>query len=485
MTDSYLFPIFLDMVAQFLVQGKSLAESNTQSQDIKSATKRILLENRNAVAALTLTFGLSQAMAANLDSSELTAAQVALNNPKLVLERSREQKDFLRGLDQHLKTLAERGIVAKDTANVINQGFLKFAQSSPKVYEQPGFEYAIPTIQAFTEPYGALFEKSLERSTSRTFQEILGMQTVTEDNIGEIFRHMFAAKKEDGIFYEIFVKEVFRLMIEDGSFRTKSGEVDKQAVFDAIDRYQATNTRWQEKLEEMRRDGSLNRFVLAVNNAMAYAEKKHLKFKPTQVRKGLVHTASCIAAKPETNPSLYADSCAYTMTWMAERPHAGAIELQFFNPETGEAGYKRTMAPWDAAYAQQVYGPVFSDTQAKANDNFWQDYFKLYMGTARANEATAIAEESEVLLNETKSLRPLIKSMSRLALLLRCYVEGTLVDDKKVTLTDIQTAFDISKKLKDEIDSRIGQKTKNDDNYKQLASNYRLITSRALLIGIK
>lgn len=369
---------------------------------------------------------------------------------------------------------------------------MKFAQGSPKVYEQPGFEYAIPTIQAFTEPYGALFEKSLERSTSRSFPEILGMQTVTEDNIGEVFRHMFAAKKEDGIFYEIFVKEVFRLMIEDGSFRMQSGEVDKQAVFEAIDRYKATNTRWQEKFGEMRQDGSLKRFVLALNNAMAYAEKMHLTFKPTQVRKGLVHTASCIAAKPETNPSLYADSCAYTMTWMAERPHAGAIELQFFNPETGEAGYKRTMAPWDAAYAQQVYGPVFSDTQAKANDNFWQDYFKLYMGTARANEATvntdiaaADAKESGILLDEAKSLRPLIKSMSRLALLLRCYVEGTLVDDKKVTLTDIQTAFDTSKQLKDEIDSKIGQKTKNDENYKQLASNYRLITSRALLIGIK
>lgn len=493
MLDRQLFSMFAVMPVSLLAQGESPVNVRMLREESRITTSAIFEETRRAVAALALAIGGVMPVMATEPVTKDSNTVLVANDPGAVLpDRSPEQKDFLKGLDRHLKSLEARGIVAKDTVSGINQDFMKVAQGNPKIYEQPGFEYAIPTVRAYSEPYGALFEKTLERSTSRAFPEIIGEQAVTEANIRDIFRRMFASTKEDGLAYDMFVKEVFRLWIEDGSFRTATGEVDKQAVYEAIDRYKATNARWQERFDEMAEDGTLSRFVLAVNNAMAYAERKKLSFKPAQLRKGLVQTASCITAKPETNPSLYADSCAYTMTWMAERPHVGAIELQFYNTETGEAGFKRTMAPWDAAYAKEVYGDVFSDTQAKANDNFWRDYFKLYMWTAKAHEvtaradiATAQADEAELLLHETEALTPLVKSMSRLAHLLRCYVESTPVDGKKVTIAEVQTEFDLAKRLKAEIDNKIGQKTKNDADYKQLASNFKIITSRALQIGVK
>ncbi len=366
------------MAAEPLVQGESLAKTQTPNLETKSPAHAIFSDTRNAVAALALTISMAPAIATEPASQETAGIpKIAMVSPKAAPERSPEQKDFLGGLDRHLKALAERGIVAKDTANGINREFLKFAEGNPKIYQQPGFEYAIPTIRPFTEPYGPLMSKKLEKTESRKITEILGMQTVTEDNIVEVFRHMFAAKKEDGVFYEMYVKEVYRVFIEQGSFRKPDGTVDKQAVYDSIESDQYVYDRWVEELNAMRQDGRLTRFVLAVNNAIAYAEKNNLTFKPTQVRKRIMHTASCIAAKPDTDPSLYADSCGYTMTWMAERPHPGAIEIEFFDVKTGEGGYKRTMVPWDASYAQKAYGPVFADTQAKANDNFWRNYFKL------------------------------------------------------------------------------------------------------------
>ena len=64
MSDSQLFLVLSDMAAPLLVQGKSLAETNTQTLETKSSAQAILSETRHAVAALAFAIGMTPAIAA-------------------------------------------------------------------------------------------------------------------------------------------------------------------------------------------------------------------------------------------------------------------------------------------------------------------------------------------------------------------------------------------------------------------------------------
>ena len=155
MLDRQLFSMFAVMPVSLLAQGESPVNVRMLREESRITTSAIFEETRRAVAALALAIGGVMPVMATEPVTKDSNTVLVANDPGAVLpDRSPEQKDFLKGLDRHLKSLEARGIVAKDTVSGINQDFMKVAQGNPKIYEQPGFEYAIPTVRAYSEQIG-------------------------------------------------------------------------------------------------------------------------------------------------------------------------------------------------------------------------------------------------------------------------------------------------------------------------------------------
>lgn len=388
-------------------------------------------------------------------------------------EGSPKQKDFLGNLDRNFKELVAHGIVTTAAANEINGEFRQFAERNPKIYEQPGFEYAIPRIRLVSEP-----PPEPMQAQSRTITEIIGMQRVSEDDIAEIFRRMFAAKKADGIYFEMFVREFYNVEVGNGRFRKPDGTIDKEAVTESMERNDGAYSVLARELNEMRQDGRRKRVVDTINHLIAYAERNSLTFKPAQVRSGLVSIESCVGAQSKTSAHYYAESCGHLITWIGERSQRASVEVQFFNLKTGEAGEKQMMAPWDAKYARDVYGPVFTDAQTTANDDFWRDYFKLYIGTAKAQEATLNARDSGDLLK-------LEIAVGRTMKLILGYTQEIPFEGKKVGIRDIQFALNNAKRLKADIEASASPTTKTWEGYRDTMKGYDQVLARAKIVGIR
>ena len=348
---------------------------------------------------------------------------------------------FLERLDSHLAALAERGLITRPTADGIRKEFRHFEERNPEIFRQPGFEYAIPEILKSAQASVASANEP-ESPGKEEIGAILGTASVTEENVGEVFRRVLTPKAGAGT-------------------RNPQGTIDA----------------WTAKLDAMGKDGRRKTLVNAINGMATYAGRKGLRFDADQVRRGLVHTASCIAALPDTNPRLYVESCGYVMSWIGERPASGTARIQFINTETGAAGVRRTLAAWDTTYAQEVYGPAFTEVQAKANDAFWKDYFKLYVGTAEAKDATLRARDSGELLK-------LEISVGRVMKLLLSYVQGGAFEGQTVRVSDIRQELEIAKALKAKVEATASPTIKARDGYRDTMQHYEQTVARARTAGI-
>lgn len=392
-------------------------------------------------------------------------------------EQSR-QDGFLKELGLHLEAVSTKGIIARTTADGILARFREYADRDPRTLRQQGFEYAIPSVGPFREPYGALIPEGLEATPSRDIGEILGTTQVSAASVPELFRKMTAPKKEDGAFYATFVQEPYLALIASGRFRNADGTTDKQAVAESMRDDRATADAWARKLDSMERDGSLARLAAAINSTVSYADRHALRFKPVQVRQGLFHLAACVSATAAALPDLYADACNRTMTWMGERPHPDAATVRFRLPISGGDGRSLAAVRWDPAYAKEVYGPVFTDIQAEANDGFWKKHFELYLGTAAAREEKLLASDSATLLR-------LELAVGRTLKLLLGSARGEAVEGKAATAADVRAAFVEAKRLKAELEASASRVTKADAGYIDTMRGFGQVAARAKAAGIE
>lgn len=388
------------------------------------------------------------------------------------------QDGFLEKLGRHLEAVSAKGIIARTTADGILARFKAYEDRDQRTMRQQGFEYAIPSVAPFREPHGALIPEGLEATSSRGIGEILGTSQVSESGIPELFSKMIAPKKEDGTFYGLFVHEAYLALIASGRFRSADGTTDKQAVANAMRNDRAVADAWAEKLVSMERDGSLARLATAINGATAYADRHALRFKPTQVRKGLLHLATCISATAAAPPDAYADACNRTMTWMGERPHHDAAMVGFRTPITGGDGLSLAAVRWAPAYATEVYGPVFTDVQAKANDEFWRKHFELYLGTAAAREETLRASDSGNLLQLELAVGRTLKLLLGLA-------RAEPFEGKAVSPADARAALGDAKRLKAELEATVGPTVRAREGYRDTMRGFEQVAARAKAAGIE
>ncbi len=425
---------------------------------------------RLPAAALVFAMGVVPALALGQSGTD--------NGGGVTAERSPAQKDFLGGLGRHLAELVARGIVTPGAEKEIDGEFREFAGRDPRIYEQSGFEYAIPRIEPLAESNGASALPEPKQAQSRTITEIIGTERVTEDGIAELFRRMFAAKKADGASFEMFVREYYGALVANGSFRKPDGTIDKEAVSDDMQRKEGVYTIVASQLKTLRETGRLKRVVDAVNHVISYSQRNGLAFTPAQVRMGLVNIESCVGATSEMHVRAYVESCGRLMTWIGDRTQPSPVEVLFFDLKTGEAGVRRTMAPWDAKYALDAYGPVFTDVQASANDNFWRDYFKLYVGTASAKEATLGARDSGELLK-------LEIAVGRTMKLILGYAQGTPFEGKKVGVPEVRSALGESRRLKAELEATASSTIKAQEGYADTMRGFEQVLARAKAVGVK
>lgn len=382
------------------------------------------------------------------------------------------QAGFLPRLSLHLDVLAESGILSAGAADGIRRDFGAFQRRDPETLRQAGFEYAIPAVRpqpAEPEP-GAM--------QARPVHEILGTRTVTEDALPETFRRMLAPTKEDGIHFDMFVKEAYLALVKRGLFRNPDGTVDKKAVSEGVQADRALYGIVSAELEAMRVDGSGKRLAAAITAMASYAERRGLVLAPVQVRSGIVHMQACIGAKPGTDPRLYAGSCGRMMAWMGERERAGTVEVQLFDSQTGQARVRHLLTPWDPSYATEAYGQAFTEIQARANDSFWKRHFELYLGTAEANEATLNARYAAGLLG-------LETAVGRTMKLILCRAQGTRCEGKEVALSDVQAALDESRQLRSSLEAIASPAFKERGGYLDTMRGFEQVLARARMAGLR
>lgn len=426
----------------------------------------------SSLKVLALTVGLSAlpiAGAASEDSRPGQPPEAVQSTPNGLSRRN----DFSNGLDRYLNSLLERDLISSGAAKDIRGEFRSFLTRFPRLYEQPGFEHAIPAARPLRQPYSS----DIEGIRPRRLPDILGSRTIRSEDVGEIFRRMFAPKMEDGIYFDMFVREFYAAMTDRGGFRTADGNLDERAISASLQRSRDGFAIWSRKLEEMKRDGSFGRFVDALNHMAAFTEARGISFQPLQARSGIAELASCISAKGDTPPEAYINSCAALMLWMGDH-RSNATGIVFYGPRSGDPGAEQAFAPWDAKYAKEAYGPVFSDIQATANDRFWRRYFKPYIATAQAVEAELSAMEMGAVLT-------LERMVGRTAKLLNAYLEKRRFEGNAVSAADVQASLDDAKRKKAECESRTSQTMKAQLEYRETMKGIDQVAARAAMVGIK
>lgn len=429
------------------------------------------------VASVALLAGLATASIGAWAASGTRQTEPAMPTMDAATNPPAPQKDFLGGLDRHLKVTLDRGLISPGEAKAIREEFRKFAEQFPQLYDRPGFEYAIPEAKPLRDAYQPV-PKGLEGTKSRKITEILGVQTVSAENINEVFRRMFASKMADGIYFEMFVREAYKAMTDNGQFRKTDGTLDDKAISASLQRSHDAFEIWSKDLKDMKEKGQLQRFLDAVNSMLAYADQRNLSVKPWQVRKGIAQLGTCITATADMAPEAYVDSCAGTMLWMGEHAHRNVTSFVFYSPLSGEAGGEKVFVPWDAPYALSVYGAAFGDVQATVYDRFWKNYFKLYVGTAKAISADISAREIAELVT-------LERMVGRTAKLLNAYVEKAPFEGKAVSAADVRMSLDEVTRTRGEYAGGASAAMKIRFVYRETMKGVDQVSARAAMFGIK
>lgn len=351
--------------------GASLASETNTSSSVDNRPV-LLADASGATGTMTDASPIVLADAGGLVNTKYTATPSVAQPPSL----NRESTPSAANARTIPLSMLIAGLTKSGVSLGIPVGQLDAFLNDPKIratqekYPDLKLSLQAPAEKPFEQPYGALIYAPLRSAPERSIETLIGADRVTPENLASVLTRLIAPKNtsEDKAWYEVFVKEYYRILTQNNQFTKADGSVDRDAILGDMQIQQSSAERWVKRIEDYTKYGEMERVITALNGAIDYIRTtKWGQINPFQLKSGITHVLTCVAPGANPNKERYADDCSYVMTWI-DGDRSGKAKLLL------KDGSSYADAPWNNDYYRQVYKLEPNGRQQNARSDAWGSY---------------------------------------------------------------------------------------------------------------